>query len=81
MDMTAILATFSVLALAGIAAGLMKRKLFGSLKSFAVIGVAAIAVGLVFDWLGVSAFLGAAGLVALYVAMKYLKLGPFSAYG
>jgi hypothetical protein len=38
-------------------------------------------VSFVIDAVGISAMLGATGLVVLFVALKFLKIGPFKSYG
>jgi uncharacterized membrane protein len=81
MDLTPILAILSVLAIAGIAAGFFKKKLFGSVKMFPLIGILAFVVGYVLDMVGVSAMLGTTGLIVLFVGLKFLKIGPFRSYG
>jgi len=76
-----LLSILAVLALAGIGAGLFKKKVFGSVKLFLIVGALALVVSVVFDFVGLSAMLGGTGIVVLYVALKFLKIGPFRSYG
>ncbi len=81
MDLSSIMAVLSVLAVAGIGAAVVKKPLFKSLKGFLLIGILAVVVSYVFDMVGISAMLGATGIVVLYLGLKLVKIGPFRHYG